>query len=247
MPKTAAALEAGAKHIQGVWVDFANGGPLPGVTEPLKRPNGGYARSIKTKQTGRFEHEIFSEAKIADWIENGTEQLDMKITHTKGPRSRVSKEGVPYLIVPFQWGTKEGTARAGPKNIVPKNLLSLMRSKRFKQSSVKNETYQSPNKRGDLVDRYTYSWGDRVKGSDFAGTVEQKSFANGMVRFEQGESGGKRYGGYFTFRIISANSPKNSWIKPATPARHVTRAVAGVTQESVNAMVDAALLEDMPL
>jgi hypothetical protein len=245
-PNTEAAFTTGAKIIQKTWRDYALGGPLSGVS-PLKNGSGSYARSIKTKKTGVFDHEIYSEAEIADWIENGTKELDMKSTHPYGPRSRISKDGVHYLIIPFQWGTKEGTKRVGPKNIVPKSLLTLMRSKRFKKSSVKNETYQSPNARGNMVDRWTYTWGDRARGSDFTGTIEQKIFADGMVRFEQGAKGGKRYGGYFTFRIISENSPANSWKRKGTPARHVTRAVAQETQEVINTMVEGSITEDLGL
>jgi hypothetical protein len=250
LPNTEAAMKEAAKIIQGRWVDFANGGSLKGIADTLKRPNGGYARSIKAKQIGAFAHEIYSEADIAKWIENGTEELDMKRTHPYGPRSRVSKKtGYPYLIVPFQWGTKEGTARVGPKNIVPEQLLSLMRSKKFKASTVKSETSnQSSNARGEMVNRNTYSWGDRAKGSDFAGTVEQKRLADGMVRFEQGSAAdnpkGKRYGGYFTFRIISAAPGAKGWIKPAMPARHVTKAVADETREKVNALIEARLKGD---
>ena len=139
LPRTAAAMEAGAKLIQARWVEFAGGGALEGVKK-LERPRGGYARSIRTERLGPYSHEVYSEAEVADWIENGTEILDMKRTHPFGPRSRVSEDGIPYLIVPFQWGTKEGTKRAGPRNIVPKNLLSSMRNKkRFERSTVKGK------------------------------------------------------------------------------------------------------------
>jgi hypothetical protein len=256
MPRTTGAMADGAKLIQNTWRNYALGGPLQGV-KPLKNGSRGYAQSIKTRSNGPFSHEIYSEADIADRIENGTKELDMKTTHPYGPRSRVAetiiskktgrvlRRGGPYLIVPFQWGTKEGTKRVGPRNIVPKDLLSLMRSKRFKRSTVKNRTYLSPNARGQMVERWTCTWGDRARGSDFAGTVEQKLYANGMVRFEQGEKGGKKYGGYFTFRIISANSPKNSWIKPATPPRNVTRRVQEYTEDTIEKMVDAAIMEDL--
>jgi hypothetical protein len=249
LPRTAAALNAGAELIQDTWQKYATGEtPMPGL-----KPSGSYAKSIRTKPLGEFEHEIFSEAKIAERIENGTEELDMKKTHPYGPRSRVSKKGIPYLIVPFQWGTKEGTKRVGAKNIIPKQLLNMMLSKKFKKSTVKSDSQspnapRSPNARGEMVARNTYTWGDRTRGSDFSGTIEQKRFTNGMVRFEQGTAAdspqGKRYGGYFTFRVISANSPANSWIKPATPALHVAEIVAKETRKDVEAMVDAAIKED---
>jgi hypothetical protein len=249
LPKTAAALNAGAELIQDTWQKYATGEyPLPGL-----KPSGSYAKSIRTKPLGEFGHEIFSEAKIAERIENGTDDLDMKTTHPYGPRSRVSKKGVPYLIIPFQWGTKKGTERVGPKNIIPKQLLNMMLSKRFKPSTVKSDSQspkapQSPNARGEMVARNTYTWGDRTRGSDFSGTIEQKRFTNGMVRFEEGTAAdnpqGKRYGGYFTFRVISANSPVNSWKRKGMPALHVAEIVAKVIRKDVEAMVDTAIKED---
>jgi len=226
LPNTAKAMKAGAEMVQGTWVELAKGFPMARKIIP----------SIQTEQTGRFEYEIFSEAREADWVENGTKRIDMKETHTKGPRSRVSKKGVPYLIVPFQWGTEEGTIRSGPRNIVPKQLLSLMLNKKFKPSAVKNGTYLSPNQRGQMVERRTYTWGDRAKETG-------DSFSEGMVRFEQGEKG-KRHGGYFTFRVISAKSPKDSWIRKATPGRYVTKLVVQEVEREIEELVNDAIMGD---
>jgi hypothetical protein len=251
-PKTEDAMAEGAKKIQSVWQYYALGKKrLPGVSE-LKNPSRKYAESIRIERTGVFEYEIYSDAKIAEWIENGTKELDMKKTHPYGPRSRVSKKtGYPYLIVPFQWGTEEGTARSGPKNIVPKQLLSLMLSSRFKASTVRNNTRQSPNARGEMVDRNTYAWGDRARGSDFTGSIEKKSYASGMVRFEQGEAaektGGDRHGGYFTFRIISAAPWAKGWIKPAVPGHHVTRGLKEYMEDEISLMAEEAMREDFGL
>ncbi len=110
-------------------------------------------------------------AKTVERIKNGTEELDMKETHAKGQYSRVSKKGWPYLIVPFQWGTKEGSKRAGVKNIVPSALLMAMRNKRFKQSAVKNKTYPLFNQAGQMAERNAHTWGDRARGSDFANGI----------------------------------------------------------------------------
>jgi len=242
-PKTSAALADGAELIRTEWIKAALGYPMAGK----------YVNSIRIDPRGPFEYEILTEAKEADWIENGTKQLDMKTTHPYGRKSRVSKEvpghpekgGFPYLIVPFQWGTEEGTKRSGPRNIVPKQLLSLMQSRSFNLSKVNNETYLSPNQRKQMVERWTYTWGNRAKDTGI-------SNANGMVRFEQSEVAegkeGKRYGGYFTFRVISAKqlvTKPYSWIKPAMPARLVTKFVVQKTEKKINEIVESAIMEDI--
>jgi hypothetical protein len=258
LPRTAKAMASGAKIIQARWVDFANGRALKGI-EPLKRPTGGYARSIRTKAVGPFSHEIFSEAQIADWIENGTSDLDMKTTHPYGPRSRISKDGVAYVIIPFRWGTpgNESNPRVGFKNIMTDAVHALMLRKDFKASrttvSADKSGYKTPNAQNPSADvgRARYQWGSRLRGRDFAGTIEQKTRMDGMVRFENGpaadKSRGKRYGGYFTFRIISANSPANSWKRKGMPARHVIRAVVDETREAIETMTESAIREDLGL
>ena len=271
MPETAGAVAEAAKIIQDTWRQFALGKKdLAGVA-PLKNGNAKYAQSIKTRPTGRFSHEIYSEADIADWIENGTKRIDMKKTHTKGPRSRVSKKGVPYVIIPFRWGTPENGngKRVGFGNnvITAGAYYGELVKKTFKASSVKtspnDSNYRTPNARGELVGRGRYRWGDRLKKADIPdGTEDQKDNMTGMVRFENGYKKGeitKRYGGYFTFRVISAEKPRDwdkrphkkpwaeSWIKPATPARHVTRAVAEATRKDIDGMVESAIMKDLDL
>jgi hypothetical protein len=248
LPGTAGAMAAGAKLIQSRWIDFANGGTLTGVTEPLKRPSGVYARSIKTRATGDFSHEIYSDAKIAEWIENGTDDLDMKTTHPYGPRSRVSKKGVPYLIIPFRWGTPKSV---GFKNVMPVNVYGIV--KKFKKmktlvgadkSGIKTPNAQNPSR---MVGRAQYNKGyNRLSGADFDGSIEQKTRMDGMVRSTD-ETGKNRSGGYFTFRIISANSPADSWKRKGMPPRHVTRALAEETRETIEEMVEGAVREDLGL
>jgi hypothetical protein len=182
-------------------------------------------------------------------IGNGTEQIDMKETHTKGPRSRVSKDGIPYLIVPFRWGTPK---TVGFKNVMPINVYSIV--KKFKKmktlvsANVSNKKTPNNQNPSQMVGRAQYNKGyDRLSGMD--------SMMNGMVRSTD-ETGKDRSGGYFTFRIISAKKSKDwdrkphkkswedSWIKPATHPRHVTRALMETTREEVNELVSTALLGD---
>jgi hypothetical protein len=253
LPMTEKAMKTGASLIQQRWIDFANGAPLRGVAEPLKNPTGGYARSIHAKQTGTFEHEIYSETQIADWIDNGTDDLDMTKTHPFGPRSRVSqKTGYSYLIVPFRWGTP---GAVGFKNVMPIDVYNIAR--KFKKMETTRsaasapDSDKTPNARGQMVGRAKYNKGyGRLNVGGIAGTLEQKLRMRGMVRTTD-STGKNRSGGYLTFRIISANpeakgGPKN-WVREGLPARHVTRAVAAETQPAIDAMVENSIREDLGL
>lgn len=234
LPKTAETMGKAAENIRDVWMNYAGGGSLPGV-KSLEHPKGEYAKSIYIEPKGHFDYEVRSDAEVAAWIEYGTKTIDMKDTHTKGPRSRIMQsgpnKGKPYLIVPFQWGTEEGS---GFKNIVPKSIQSLMLSAGFKASTVNDETYQSPNAQGQMVDRWKYNWGNSIK----SGGANIK----GLVRFEQGTQE-KRHGGYFTFRIIP--SWGKGWVKKETPARHVTKAVADFVRKDTEDGINAAIMEDL--
>jgi hypothetical protein len=257
LKNTSNAIKEAALHIQSTWVDFASGGSLKGIAEPLKRPNGGYARSIKTEPTGPFGYEIYSEAKVAEWIENGTEELDMKTTHPYGPRSRVSKEGFPYVIIPFRWGTPgngDGERVGFGKNVMTAGTHRRLLKNNFRPSTVtespNKSSYKTLNYHGEMVGRAQYR--DNEGNSTWGSRLETDGFMNGMVRFENGydKKGniGKRYGGYFTFRVISAKqllTRPYSWIKPAMPARHVTRAVADATRKNVNEIIEAGLMRDV--
>jgi hypothetical protein len=220
------------------------GGPLPGISEPLKNPNGGYARSIHILKLGPFQYEIASDAQIAEFIENGTQELDMKKTHPYGPRSRVSKKGVPYLIIPFRWGTPAGRngKRVGFRNTMPDAVYKIVKNKqKFRQTKTLMSTHIEPNAHGQPVARNEYKgadgkggWGDRLM--DIDANMEGMSSMLG----QDGKASG-----YFTFRVISAKSPKHSWIKPAMKARPVTKAVADSTEKEIEELVDSAIREDL--
>jgi hypothetical protein len=247
LPMTEAATKAAANHIMEQWHGFAQGGDLDSV-EKLKKPNRWYFESIKSKKLGPLTYEIYSDAPIADWIENGTRSFDMKQTHTKGPRSRISKKGVPYLIVPFQWGTPN-TVKFG--SVMTQSVYSII--KKFEKmrtlvgadnSNIKTPNNQTPSR---MVGRAQYNKGyDRLTGMEIDGTVEEKTKMNGMVRAED-STGKNRASGYFTFRVISAKSRPGSWINPGMKARHVTEAVVRKTKAPVSEMINEALRGDLNL
>jgi len=251
LPRTASTLNAGANFVQGKWREFAMGGELQGV-EKLKNPSNGYARSIKVKKLSPFNYEIYSEAAIAERIEKGTPELDMKKTHPFGPRSRVSeKTGYSYLIVPMRWSTPKAT---GFKNIMPESVYSIVKSFKKMQTDVSadNSSIKTKNARGQMVGRAQYNKGySRLRGMDIAGTIEQKTRMSGMVRSTD-DTGKNRSGGYFTFRIISANPnsksfQKNAWVRPEQPARNVTKSLADYSQRFIEETVEAAIMEDLGL
>ncbi|MBA7699373.1 hypothetical protein ES703_108068 [subsurface metagenome] len=92
-----------------------------------------------------------------------------------------------------------------------------------------------------MIPRATYSWGNRLRGL-------KVEFANleGMVVFDTGTPKAV-HSTYFTFRVISADSPAGSWIKPATPALNITKAVWEASKEDVEKIIKRGLEKDLGL
>jgi hypothetical protein len=247
LPATSAALKEAADTIRDVWAGYVTGAKDIGI-EPLKNPQGGLARTIHSRKTGPLHHEVYSDSNIMGYLIDGTSEVDMKETHTKGPRSRVSKKGVPYLIVPFRWGTPK---TVGFRNVLPVAIYDIVKKTKFKRSLVAQTTHNEPNAKGEAVERWDYEkWGNRlnmkqiIEADDGEMDINQMFNMRGMVSMDT-SSKNKKYSGYYTFRVISRESPAGSWIKPATQGRPITQGVVNASQKEVNKIMDAAFKRDL--
>ena len=230
-PATSAAVSTAAKIIQDTWRGWANGASIEGA-DVIKKANSRLAASINVKMNGSLDAEIGTDSPYMKRIQQGSPEYDMKKTYPYGRKSRVSKRGRPYLIIPFTWHTPnaEGGARAHGSlaNTIPENLLAVVRSMR--RSYTTGETHIEPNARGEGIARAEYSWGDRLSAE---GNI------NGLVVFNN-----KKHTAFSTFRVISVDSPKNSWIRKEIPANDVAAAVERATRPAVEAVIEEGLKAD---
>jgi hypothetical protein len=248
-PATSAAFDTSAMLVRDKWQRWAMGETVDGIPN-IKTPSGRLAHSIKIKRIGPFDAEIYSDSPHAQRIQDGTPELDMKTTHPYGAKSRVSKEGFPYLIVPFKWGTpnKQGGKRAHMGNFIPallyKNEISKMgKSKRTgyvdaKTNEIVGHVHTEPNYAGQDVIRDEYAW------SKEDGRHKGDGDMNGMVRIGNDNGKGSTY---FTFRVISALqlvTAPHSWIRKAIPAIDVVGAVESETRPLVEELIQAGLEAD---
>lgn len=243
MPATSSAFKKAANLISTVWKGYATGTPIPGSEKPIKSAS--YAAGVKILQGGPFEYTIYNDSKMAQSIEDGTPQLDMKTTHPYGKKSRISKKGIPYLIIPFRWGTPGSGGHF--RNIIPEQIYAMLRAEikagEFVRTSVKTTTHLEANFAGEGVPRAEYQgrnefdgWGSILDG--VGGNMEGMSAMNN-------DSTKKKSTAYMTFRIISAESPAGSWIKPAVPARNISRLVADNTRDIVTEMIQTGMIKDV--
>jgi len=215
MPKTSRAFKMCSAVIQYTWKAYALGAPIPGTPIRLKHPTGVYARSIKTRYLSPFNYEIYSDAPVAVYLERGIKTYDMKKTHPFGKRSRDSKSGIPYLIIPFRHGVP------GSKyyNVIPEQIYkklrdAIKRGEVYLSQRAKGRKF-SPNYQGELIPRAKYRWGTRISGTG----LEQ---LEGMIMADV-STPKERRSTYMTFRVISANSPAHKWIVKARPAMEITK------------------------
>jgi len=251
-PATQENFQTVVNEMANTWRAFAAGQQQIAGVEPLKRASPQYVAGVKVRKNGPLDYTVYNDSKMAAGIENGTPQLDMKQTHPYGDKGRVANKGtktnprwVPYLIVPFRWGTP-GAWEGHFRNIIPdqiyKTILAQRRAKIWERTTVTETTHEESNFWGEMVQRAEYQgeegkrgWGAMLRG---VGGNEE-----GMSSFP--DSANPRNSMYFTFRIISAESPANSWIRPATAARKVAPNLATMYREALQAAVDDGLMEDI--
>lgn len=205
-------------------------------------------RSIKIRRIGDFDVSIETDSPYMERIEQGSPEIRMKEVPNwiKGKKSRVSKKGKPFLIIPFQWGTpnRSGGARAHFSNTISQSLYALIKKKSFKKSTQTGEIHIEKNWHGEDIQRAGYTWGDRVTFDDIldaAGDEGVSSNAVGMVRMLANSKST-----YFTFRVISADS-KAPWIRKAIPPNHVREAIEKSLREEVDDLIPEGLEQDLGL
>jgi len=254
LPATVSAFKAGVKVTQSTWKSYAMGEPIPGSSYRIKHPTGGYAAAVQVRSDGPFDYTVFNDSQAARELDEGTAQLDMKLTHPYGQKSRVANHGtkknprwVPYLIVPFRWGTPGSSGHF--RNIIPNQIYAMLRTQIksgvFVRTKVLPTSHVEPNFWGDSVQRAEYegeegqeNWGSMLRG--VGGNMEGMSVMDADTKK-------KRSSTYFTFRVISAESPAGSWIKPATPAMHITQHVADNVKDIISEMVESGMKVDLGL
>lgn len=208
LPNTAIAFQKAAQYVRKMWTGYLMGSqPLNGV-DYLDGVTSAMVRSIRDVRKGDFDYSVYSDNRQLEEITQGSKavEYDMKKTHPYGKKSRVSKKGIPYLIIPFRWGTpnKSGTKRAHFNNVIPQANYETSVKGLAVSSVDAAKKYFEANFSGENIERQGYNW---AKNGRLTEDQAWDDRSVGMVRMKD-----VRGSTYFTFRIISAKSPAGSWI-----------------------------------
>lgn len=112
-PHLAATVEAITLRVEEQWKRYASGEPLPdGRTIGIR--SGQYLRSIRHRQISAYSTEVRSDLAYADVIERGAPPFDMRRLLASSLKTRVSKKGKRYLIIPFRHDTGKALSGGNP-------------------------------------------------------------------------------------------------------------------------------------
>lgn len=257
LPNTAKAFQNAANYVRNMWIGYLSGEqPLVGI-DFMDGVTSAMVRSIKAKKNKDFDYSVYSDNMQLEQKANGSPEVeyDMKKTHPYGKKSRVTQsgknKGIPYLIIPFRWGTPndKNTKRAHFNNFIPQKYYNTA-VKALEMSAVNElKNYYEKNFSGESIERKGYNWAKngRLDDSD-AWEVTGKNGniydSSGMVRMKDvtGSS-------YFTFRIISAKSPANSWIyhKDAKPGVDLIGSLEKTVKPQIDKMLEEGIRADEQL
>lgn len=250
LPNTANALAQAAKYVHNMWTGYLTGSqPLNGI-DFMSGVTSAMVRSIRSRYNGDLSYTIYSDSRQLEAKQKGRAAVDfdMKEKYPYGKKSRVSKKGIPYLIIPFRWGTPSGKKDANGKdiprghfnNVIPqKNYETAVKGLNLSKVNI-DKNYFEANYKGQNIERKGYDW------AKFGRLTEDQAWDDrsvGMVRMKDMASGKSTY---FTFRIISAKSPENSWIyhKDAIPAVDMMGALIRTVKPQVDSLLREGVKAD---
>ena len=235
-PATAAKFARAAIDIQQMWQDVTE--TMPGVTSEM-------VKSILEKKNGAFDYSVYSENRRLIEMNDGSPavEYDMKRTHPYGKHSRVSKKGVPYLIINFRWRSNATTDKLAHtqffNSAIPQKIYNTNVKKLDKSIITTKHGHTEPNARGEMIERWEYNW---IKSSRLSDLDAWSDRSKGLVRIKDDFAST-----YWTFRIISAKSPASSWIyrKKAKPGAKFMDSIAAAAKIVAEERVKEGLEEDL--
>lgn len=250
LPNTANAFRRAAQLVHNAWTGYLTGSEQLNGIEFLDGVTSAMVRSIRSEKLGDFHYSISSDNRQLEEKTKGCKKVefDMKEKYPYGKKSRVSKKGIPYLIIPFRWGTPLGKKDSNGKDIGRAHFNNVIPQKNYETSvkglqlSAVNEAkkYFEDNFKGESIQRQGYDWAKKGRLKEEQAWDDRSV---GMVRMKDVASGKSTY---FTFRIVSAKSPANSWIyhKDAIPPVDMMGALERTVKPKIDSIINEGIQAD---
>lgn len=215
--ETQATWQAAIMHAPGVWLGFKKAA----------------AESIRWVDTSPLSAEVFSPEDVTRRIEEGFPARDLKDMLKTSTRTRQTKSGKKYLIIPFRHNTPGQNAHA---LAMPSDIYA--QAKPLSPSAVSGKTTRV-SATGHSVPQSIYQWGGRLPAG-LAPKMKPHHATDiyaGMVRFDT-SSGASKSSAYLTFRVMH-DGQAGKWLVPAKPGLHIARDVSRAMVERLRQNVEA--------
>lgn len=223
------AIATTAQQTQSTWQASVMG--VPDIWLGQKKA---MAESIEWKMLTPVSAEVWSDSPLAEQFENGFEPRDLKQMLNTSSRTRTSKDGSKYLIIPFRHNTPGNSAHAPA---MPENVYAIAQS--LTPSSVTGMGKRL-SATGASVPQASYNWGSRLgAGLVQANPGHSTDIYAGMVRFDT-SSGNQKSSAYLTFRVMTSKQA-GKWLVPAKPGKNIARDVAAAMHEMLALNMKTAL------
>lgn len=192
--------------------------------------------SVQWRMTAKDAAQVWSDEETVNKIEEGFPEYDMKAMLKTSQRTRMSKSGKKYLIIPFRHNTPGNTAHAGA---MPPDVYA--QAKGLGKSSVTGKTKRL-SATGASVPQNVYKWGGRLP----AGLTPKlkphhaTDIHAGMVRFNT-STGKSKSSSYLTFRVMHEGQA-GKWIRRAKPGEHLARKLADSAKSRLEQNIAEAIM-----
>jgi len=257
-PNTVQRLGELGREGQRIWMERAmqipgtEGRPLrlgtgPGDRMVFKNASA-YAQSITVEpvvsEGGDLTAVVGTSDRQAMTIEVGGPEIDLHAVLEFSHKTRMSKSGHKYLLVPFRHATTAPGSSGGSRfqtasNVIPPRVLAIMRGKQESLISRAKRNESSINYPGKTVQRNIYQpHGKPLTAHDMAQAGSTDRNLLGMIR-----TGAKKHSSYLTIRTLSQSNP-NGWRIRGYEAQHLASRTAEELQRMSETWFEDALKED---
>lgn len=233
LPRLNQAVRAVVQQVQIDWIEAV------GRARLWSGEKDAYIKSIKAEMTGDFSGLVWSDLKLAEQIETGRPERDLKRMLDTSAKVRTTKKGERYLIIPFRHNTpgNEAHTPAMPAGVYAvASQLAPSRVTGMGERLSGTGAIDIRTRKALTVPQRRYSWGDRLVDAAAEGGDKRHE---GMYRFETTLPGGKRSSEYLTFRVMKESS--KGWVIGPRPGLYLAKGVAEAMQPRAEVAFAAAL------
>jgi len=194
------------------------------ANDNLKGTRANYLRNLAQPDIGPLKGTITLTGSLPNMIEQGATAFDMKQGFLASRKAKQGKNGGRYLTIPFRMA---GAGSVGENeafsNVIPTEIQQMINKMKGAQTSV-----AGLKSGGDRLDVGGTKFGAVLTRGAFQNLKTKKVFGSytHKTSIYQGMSKQSTFyesamqSQYMTFRRVSDNSSKNSWIHPGITAKN---------------------------